>query len=143
MVGRSGSKVERSAVVTASPRTVPDMICAFAVVDTPTNICTVPLTVPIMAAFTSRYGTCTTFTPANLFKVSQARCGTVPDAGGCAVETTGARLRQGDEIGDRAGGHARMHDERVGNQPENRDRLELFHQIVGRELHRRVERVCG
>jgi hypothetical protein len=65
-------------VVTASPRTVPDEICAFAVVDTPTNICTVPLTVPIMAAFTSRYGTCTTFTPADLFKVSQARCGTVP-----------------------------------------------------------------
>src|SRR5436305_12873051 len=78
MVGKSGSNVERRAVVTASPRTVPDWICAFAVVDTPTNVCTVPATTPIMAAFTSRYGTCTTFTPATLFKVSQARCGTVP-----------------------------------------------------------------
>src|SRR5512132_1999994 len=65
------------------------------------------------------------------------------DAGGRAVETTRTRLRQGYELRDRTGGHARMYDERVGNQSNDRDRIEFPHQIVGRELHRGVERVCG
>ena len=54
IVGRVGNKIERCAVLTASPFRAPDLICDLAVVETPKNICVILPTVAIMAEFTSR-----------------------------------------------------------------------------------------
>src|SRR5262245_65646086 len=104
MVGSSGRSVERSAVLTARPRSVPAWICVLALVETPKNICVVPPTVAMVPEFTSRYGTWTISTPADVLRNAQARCGTVPMPAEAQVSVPGFGVARAKRARDRSAG---------------------------------------
>src|SRR6516165_10784752 len=83
-LGRSGANWLRLAVVTASPRTWPLLICSSIALP-PICRSTRPAIVSVSAGASPRYGTCVISMPAICLNNSPARCGTVPTPGDANV----------------------------------------------------------
>src|ERR1043166_9581099 len=73
-----GTSAEGCFDVTASPRTVPPVICDCAIEAITNDICVAPEITALSAEFASRNGTCTMSMPAMVLNNSPARCGGVP-----------------------------------------------------------------
>src|SRR5262249_14811563 len=76
--GTPGTSGEACFDVTASPRTVPPLICDWAIEAITNDICVAPEITELSAEFASRNGTCTMSMPAMVLNSSPARCGGVP-----------------------------------------------------------------
>ena len=77
-VGRSGSSAERVAVVTASARTLPPLMCGIDAAVVSNMSCTWPPIRSVIAPAAPRYGTCTMSTPAVSLNSSPAMWMPVP-----------------------------------------------------------------
>ncbi len=123
------------------PRSVPASICDLALVETPKNSCVVPADRRHGAGVHVAIGHVHDIDAGDLVEELAGQMRHRADAGRGAVELARIGLGVIDQFLDRMHRHVGIDHQRVRDQPDDGDRLELLQQIVGRGLHRGVERV--
>src|SRR5712692_5737045 len=126
-VGSSGTVPERCAVVTASARSRPALIYGITEAEVANMSCACPAITSVSASCAPLYGMCTICTPVIALKSSPASCAA---ARGRVVQLARLRLRQGDQLLHRPHRNARIHDEDVGLDRDQRDRREVLDRVV-------------
>src|SRR5262249_12899995 len=136
-LGRSAANWLRLAVVTASPRTWPLLICSSIALP-PICRSTRPAIVSVSAGASPRYGTCVISMPAICLNNSPARCGTVPTPGDANVTLPLLSLANAmNSATDLAGDVAHKQQER--KRAHQRDRRK----IAWRVRQRAIEKAAG
>src|SRR5262249_5651781 len=136
----SGSASERVAVVTASARSLPALMCPIDDPEPPNITCTCPLIRSVSAGATPRYGTCTMSTPVIILNSSPAIWEGVPIPPDAILSLIGLGIS--DELGNRFCWNREIRHHELGHASDACDRRDVTVEIETKLAeHRGLDRV--